>query len=78
MANGNIRNYVRENPDPDRMRLLSEVASGTYSCLALCQCPVLITLGMEYLHENGIVHGDLCGVSPCHVSRFLLSHALLI
>ncbi|KAH9029102.1 hypothetical protein EDB85DRAFT_1555024 [Lactarius pseudohatsudake] len=44
MENGNIRDYVRDNPDADRMRLLSEVASG-----------------MEFLHENGIVHGDLCG-----------------
>ncbi|KAH9057103.1 hypothetical protein EDB83DRAFT_2316074 [Lactarius deliciosus] len=44
MENGNIRDYVRGNPDADRMRLLSEVASG-----------------MEFLHENGIVHGDLCG-----------------
>ncbi|KAI9433952.1 kinase-like domain-containing protein [Lactarius indigo] len=44
MENGNIRDYVRSNPDADRMRLLSEVASG-----------------MEFLHENGIVHGDLCG-----------------
>ncbi len=30
MENGNIRDYVRGNPDADRMRLLSEVASGTY------------------------------------------------
>ncbi|KAH9001757.1 hypothetical protein EDB92DRAFT_1812453 [Lactarius akahatsu] len=44
MENGNIRDYVRGNPDADRMRLLGEVASG-----------------MEFLHENGIVHGDLCG-----------------
>ncbi|KAF8266619.1 hypothetical protein EI94DRAFT_1786854 [Lactarius quietus] len=44
MENGNIRDYVRVNPDADRMRLLGEVASG-----------------MEFLHENGIVHGDLCG-----------------
>ncbi|KAH8980822.1 hypothetical protein EDB86DRAFT_3087571 [Lactarius hatsudake] len=44
MENGNIRDYVRGNPDADRMQLLSEVASG-----------------MEFLHENGIVHGDLCG-----------------
>ncbi|KAF8273843.1 hypothetical protein EI94DRAFT_1715048 [Lactarius quietus] len=44
MENGNIRDYVRGNPDADRMLLLGEVASG-----------------MEFLHENGIVHGDLCG-----------------
>ena len=38
MANGNIRDYVRANPDADRMRLLNEVASGAYSVrLAMCQ-----------------------------------------
>ena len=38
MANGIIRDYVRENPDADRMRLLNEVASGAYSVsLATCQ-----------------------------------------
>ncbi|KAI0255388.1 ras guanine nucleotide exchange factor domain-containing protein [Lactifluus subvellereus] len=44
MGKGNVREYLRINPDADRLRLLSEVASG-----------------MEFLHENEIVHGDLCG-----------------
>ena len=61
MANGNIRDYVRANPDADRMRLLIEVASGAYTVHV--SVVVLMTLGMEFLHENGIVHGDLCGVS---------------
>ena len=39
MANGNIRDYTRENPGADRMRLLIEVASGAYSVrLTMCQC----------------------------------------
>jgi hypothetical protein len=78
MANGNIRDYIRGNPDADHMRLLSEVASGAYSVsLAPCQWPVVIILGMEFLHENGIVHGDLCGVSPlscqlfCPLTRYI-------
>ena len=41
----------------------------------LCLRPLSITPGMEFLHENGIVHGDLCGVSPCHISSPLLSRA---
>jgi hypothetical protein len=76
MDNGNIRDYVRKNPDADRMRLLGEVASGAYNVyLVLSHWPLSITLGMEFLHENGIVHGDLCGVSPCHISSPLLSRA---
>jgi hypothetical protein len=30
MENGNIRDYVRKNPGADRLRLLSEVASGAH------------------------------------------------
>ncbi|KAH9977141.1 kinase-like domain-containing protein [Lactifluus volemus] len=44
MRNGNIREHIRINPNVDRLRLLSEVASA-----------------LEYLHENEIVHGDICG-----------------
>ncbi|KAI0283732.1 kinase-like domain-containing protein, partial [Russula brevipes] len=43
MENGNLREYIRGNLDADRMRLLSQVASG-----------------VEFLHEEGIIHGDLC------------------
>ncbi|KAH9977164.1 kinase-like domain-containing protein [Lactifluus volemus] len=46
MSNGNIREFIRINPNVDRLRHLSEVA-----------CAV------EYLHENEIIHGDICGVS---------------
>ena len=59
-------------------------ASAERSCFRCVQCqssyvsvPVLITLGMKFLHENGIVHGDLCGVSPV-MSAVLFSHALHI
>jgi hypothetical protein len=30
MKNGNVRDYIRLNPDADRMRLVSEVASGAH------------------------------------------------
>jgi hypothetical protein len=30
---------------------------------------------MGFLHENGIIHGDLCGVSRCRIAA-LSSHAL--
>ncbi|KAH9977155.1 kinase-like domain-containing protein [Lactifluus volemus] len=44
MSNGNIREFIRINPNVDRLRHLSEVASA-----------------VEYLHENEIIHGDICG-----------------
>ena len=77
MDNGNIREYIRKNPDADRMRLLGEVASGACNVyLVLSHWPLSMTPGMEFLHENGILHGDLCGVSPpCHISSPLVSRA---
>ena len=75
MDNGNIREYIRKNPDADRMRLLGEVASGACNVYLVMSRPLSITPGMEFLHENGIVHGDLCGVSPCHISSPLISRA---
>jgi len=52
MENGNLREYIRGNLDVDRMRLLSQVASG-----------------VEFLHEEGIIHGDLCDVRCRRVSQ---------
>ena len=76
MENGNIRDYIQTNPNADRMRLLGEVASGAYNVyLDLSHWPLSITPGMEFLHENDIVHGDLCGVSPCRISSPLISRA---
>jgi hypothetical protein len=31
MRNGNIRDYIKINPNVDRLRLLSEVVSGVYT-----------------------------------------------
>ncbi|KAG5645836.1 hypothetical protein DXG03_005177 [Asterophora parasitica] len=46
MDNGTAISYVQAHPTVDRLRILSEVASG-----------------LEYLHLNGIVHGDLRGAN---------------
>ena len=37
ISNGNIRDYIRSNPDADRLRLLGNVASGPhkYGCSVL-------------------------------------------
>ncbi|KAF5386738.1 hypothetical protein D9615_001785 [Tricholomella constricta] len=46
MDNGTAISYVQTHSTPDRLQILSEVASG-----------------LEYLHLNGIVHGDLRGAN---------------
>lgn len=64
MDNGTAIAYVQKHPDVDRLRILSEVAFGTTG--HVCVLPVsdrnLDPIGLEYLHLNGIVHGDLRGV----------------
>ncbi|KIM86395.1 hypothetical protein PILCRDRAFT_816351 [Piloderma croceum F 1598] len=39
---GDVEQYLKRNPDADRMKLVSEVVDG-----------------VEYLHENGFIHGDI-------------------
>ncbi|KAF9497851.1 WD40 repeat-like protein [Pleurotus eryngii] len=63
-ANGNVLEYLRQNPDADRVVLLHEVS-----------------LGMIYLHSQGIIHADLKGsnvlVGDDHkavIADFGLSH----
>ncbi|KAI0050015.1 ras GEF, partial [Auriscalpium vulgare] len=54
MRNGNAMAYLSEHPEIDRTRLLSEIFRTACSCYIA---------GMEYLHTNNIVHGDLRGTN---------------
>jgi len=65
MQNGNVMEYARSNPGENRLQLVSPLD-------ILLKNPVLrirndfqlseVMSGMIYLHELGIVHGDLKGV----------------
>ncbi|KXN86652.1 Receptor-interacting serine/threonine-protein kinase 1 [Leucoagaricus sp. SymC.cos] len=44
MAKGNLRNYLKDEPDADRILLLEDIVNG-----------------LQYLHDNQVVHGDLSG-----------------
>ncbi|GLB34347.1 putative CAP_GLY [Lyophyllum shimeji] len=46
MEFGDITNFLRQRPDADRLRLVSDVARG-----------------IDYLHKDDIVHGDLKGAN---------------
>lgn len=66
MRNGNVTEYTRRNPDADRLRLVSPLADS--SQIPLPQRSLSLQLsgvmsGATYLHDIGVVHGDLKGVT---------------
>jgi len=66
MPNGNVMQYARSNPEANRLRLVSPLAVFLLFFLLFIDNPQLseVTSGVAYLHELGIIHGDLKGVSP--------------
>lgn len=75
MAGGNINDFVRTHPDENRLRLVSfphqlrPRFSDNYVIIQLSG----VSRGLIYIHEQGMVHGDLKGVS----FRFFVGVALL-
>lgn len=63
MENGNIMEFIANHPRHNRLHLVSK----TKECRVLVYLTALVQLmgaacGLEYLHSQGIVHGDLKGV----------------
>lgn len=76
---GNIRQYVRLNPDTDRLKLVR------FGCLSRTKFDlprsqlIDIAEGLNYLHSSNVVHGDLKGVRPtasCLAFCFLPSYRI--
>ena len=65
MPNGNVMEYVRSNPEANRLRLVSSAVCSPW-CVVLMPFndPQLAegASGVTYLHRLGIAHGDLKGV----------------
>jgi len=64
MVNGNINEFVRAHPDANRLELVS---SSFRASLSLLTAGLFIELGdaatgLIYIHNQGMVHGDLKGV----------------
>lgn len=63
MDNGTAMVYVLNNPSANRLQILSQVADGKTVILSVLLLSLLST-GLEYLHLQSVVHGDLRGVCP--------------
>ena len=70
MENGSITQYVKKNPDVDRVGLVSEFVP-TVTTLFECQILQLwdVVDGIHYLHSCNVIHGDLKGVSRLILHR---------
>ena len=61
MMNGNIKDYISKNA-ANRLQLVREPPSFTIDALIYFSQLSQVAMGLHYLHEHEIVHGDLKGV----------------
>ena len=61
MMNGNIKDYISKNA-ANRLQLVQEPPSFTTDALIYFSQLSQVAMGLRYLHEHEIVHGDLKGV----------------
>ena len=83
MANGNINQFVATHRDANRFELVGPPPASCYPHLSLTimWIPQLgdVARGLVYMHSQGMVHGDLKGVSSenrSHISPFDVVHPL--
>ena len=64
MTNGNINDFVTSHPEVDRLSLVCCVSKYFLSSLTVFGILQLVgvTKGLIYIHDRGMVHGDLKGV----------------
>lgn len=76
MESGNMKKYLEANPDADRLALVCIVcciqSKLTLMFVSFFQL-IQVAKGLQYLHDESVVHGDLKSVSR-HVIR-ILSHS---
>lgn len=67
MKNGNINEFLKANTSIDRLGLVCSFIKNLYLHLLLTIAQLLqlkdITNALTYMHDQGIIHGNLKGVS---------------
>ena len=79
MANGNINEFLKANINADRLELvcLSRLSPRLRLLLTITYLLQLrdVTKGLIYMHDQGIIHGNLKGVrfrTPCQPHAYAL------
>ena len=76
MAGGALPEYIKNNPDADRLRLVGvppdDCSSHPYPHHQLSD----VASGLYYLHSRDVIHGDLKGV--CYFSEFRFIAVLIL
>ena len=73
MVNGNVPQYLERYPEASRLGLVCLIHS--QYCFAFIGLQIVgVARGLGYLHDNGMVHGDLEGVSEDGFVTLLISN----
>ena len=73
MENGNVLEYVGKHAEVDRLPLVRSCFDAPRSCAHSIAVQQLIGVvhGLSYLHDNGIIHGDLKSVRGTYPPNLL-------
>ena len=75
MEHGDIMQYVKKQPEVDRLKLVCSNSLLPDSALTGTQL-IDVTRGLDYLHNNKIAHGGLKSVSVVHPVTDLIRRAV--
>jgi len=79
MPNGNVRQYVQNHPEADRLQLVCPPAPLGRTAFILMSRQLLdICHGLQFLHSHDVIHGDLKGVRVSNVSQLMCPVQVLI
>ena len=64
MVNGNLSEFVKNNPNANRLELV-RISLGISLSRLIIRLPIQlgdVAKGLIYIHHRGMIHGDLKGV----------------
>ena len=64
MPGGDLTEYITNNPEAERLRLVGPLSPSLHETLTPSQLSD-VAEGLNYLHSCNVVHGDLKGVRDC-------------